>query len=207
MLCLLPWKQTCVSSSPTEHGKPRRSYRGVSQRRPQAPLPGNLLAFFFVLPLRGHAKTDKGGGGRRGVLLFFQMLPDTFTRFCSSSETPSVFHLCSLGVSRRRITRLTSDAFALDTTRVPRRRFASIRSVFNIAQKSFDSLITRNRWRRRQGGRNHTQQSSGRVCLFAGRGFSIFTLSRGGIIAELSHLSFGLHFPAETPPIIRYSIL
>lgn len=50
--------------------------------------PGNLLAFFFVLPLRGHAKTDNvlpvRGGVRPGVLLI------RFSRCCPTPSHDSV---------------------------------------------------------------------------------------------------------------------
>lgn len=43
----LPWKQTRVSSSPAHRGKPRRSYRAFSRRRPQAPLPRDPFSVLF----------------------------------------------------------------------------------------------------------------------------------------------------------------
>lgn len=75
MLCLLPWKQTGVGCRPAEQGRPRRSDRGVPTAPspkgvPKRHSPGNLLAFFFVLPLRGHAKTDGRGGASWRAAVF-----------------------------------------------------------------------------------------------------------------------------------------
>lgn len=77
MLCLLPWKQTWVSSRPAEQGKPRRSDRGVPipaflPHLLPTPLPWEPFSVLFLL-YRCVGTSRRGGG--RGVLLFFQMLP------------------------------------------------------------------------------------------------------------------------------------